>query len=165
MMVMPYAHVDGMPTMLDSEIMNCFELMQRDKTADVVFYDGLIKTPYDFIAFVKSQGRNFFITYGDKKDKLACGWIDTIKHRTANAHFSFFSGAFGKNAFAVGKHTVVSVMSIYGLEMLIGLIPSFNRRAIKVCVRYGAVILGEMPCGSIDKNGESLPTTVLYYVR
>ena len=166
MIVVPYLRYDGMPTMRDSEIISCYELMQRDVTADIVFYDGSIDTAHGFLAFVKSDGRHFYVVCEDDRSmKLGCGWLDTVRHRTANTHFTLFAEAFGKRSVEVGSYFVSKVFEISGLMMLIGYTPSFNKRAIDFAVRCGASVVGEMPHGSVLRTGESVPTTILYYAR
>ena len=164
MKILPYTKYDGIPTLRDSDIAGFYEKMVRDKTADIVFYDGMIKDWQDFLSFVTSPKVLFFVAH-DGAESVGCGWLTDIKHKSAQAHFCMFSEIWDKNSVEVGRAIINAVYSFTTIELLIGYVPEINPVALKFAKKCGAVELGKMPCGSVDKNGVSHPTTIVYYAR
>jgi len=162
--VIPYAHHDGIPTMRDSEIRTLYDLMERDGTNSLVFFDGHINNANDFCNFMKSSENILFVAFDDD-DPVAFGWLSNFKYKTAQAHFCLFSKVWGERSVEIGKALVKNALATTGLDMLIGYVPGFNPVATKFAVKCGAVKLGKLPCGSVDKNGNSYSTTIVYYTR
>lgn len=162
--IRPYVHCDGIPTMRDSSIVGLYDLMERDGTAETVFFDGMIKNGQDFLNYIKSPGVVLLVA-NSKDTPVGCGWLNGFESNTARAHFCLFSEGWGGNSVNIGKKMVEKAISIFGLDMLIGMIPSINERAINFSLACGAKLAGEFPFGSVDASGKSYRTTILYYVR
>jgi hypothetical protein len=161
--IRPYIHCDGIPTFRDSDLLNLFDLMCRDKTDKIVFMDGHIKCGNDFVTFIKSGAALTFVAM-NLDDPAGFGYLTHFENRTARAHFCIFSKYWGNGSIDIGKKLVSKAIESTGLDMLIGMIPEFNTKAIDFSLKCGAKLLGVLPFGSTNQSG-SYPTTVLYYTR
>ena len=161
--VRPFIYVDGIPTMRDSDLATLFDKMVRDGTDKLVFYDGLIKDWIDFIEFIKNPGVMMFAVYEDE-NPIACGWLNNFKNKTAEAHFCVYSEAWDRSV-EIGKLLIDKAMATTGVNMLVGNVPKFNQLAIDFVQNCGGFVLGELPYGSVDREGNFHPTVIVYYVR
>lgn len=165
--IRPYAVIDGVPNMRDSDLGALYEKMVSDGTASTVFYSGDVKSAQEFIALMK---RSILIVAYDDSGPVGIGWLNCIENRTARAHFCIFSQAWG-NSVEIGKQIVEYAINLksdsgFLFDMFIGNTPAAYVSAIAWAQKCGAKHLGVLPYGSwIESIGKSCPTAVLYYVR
>lgn len=162
--VRAYVQFDGIPTMRDSQIETLFHLMERDGTRKLVFYDGSIKTSKDFLAYMKSPQNVLLVAY-EGEAPLAFGWLNHFEQNTAQAHFCFFAETWDGLSIEIGKALIGKSLGFFNLDMLIGHVPQWNTAAVKFAIKCGAKLLGDLPYGVVDEDGQSHPMTILYYVR
>ena len=162
MKVLPYATHDGIPTMRDSDIIKLYGMMVRDKTDKTVFYDGIIDNSLKFLSFMRSPENILFVV--SEGGPVGCGWLNHFERNFAQAHFCVFSEGWPK-AIEIGKVLIESALHHTGLDMLIGHIPDGNPGALGFAQKCGAQLLGRLPFGGVDKDGESCPTSIVYYTR
>lgn len=165
--LIPYSEVNGARTIPDEEIYQAFEIMKNERTLDIVHYDQKIETPEDFIDLVKRPG-NLFSFFYDEKEMLGMGWVNGVSKTHAFAHFCTFKKSWGDRSVLMGKMALDYWMSFDDGEplfnVIIGMIPSFNKRAIQYIQKLGFVTLGDIPkMANVDGNKE--PMTINYYVR
>ena len=161
--VRPFVYVDGIPTMRDSDLAILFDKMVRDGTDKIVFCNGLVKNPIDFIEYIKLPANMLFAVYEDE-NPIAFGWLNNFENKSAEAHFCVFSEAWDRSV-EIGKLMIEKAMATTGVDMLIGNVPKFNQMAVEFVEKCGGVILGELPFGSVDGEGNTHPTVIVYYVR
>jgi hypothetical protein len=162
MKILPYAYHDGIPTMRDSDIKKLYDMMVRDGTDKTVFYDGMIDNRQKFLDFMQSSENMLLVV--SEEGPVACGWLNHFEHKTAQAHFCVFSEGWPK-AVEIGKILIDTALCDTGIDMLIGYIPDGNPGALKFAQKCGAQLLGRLPHGSVDENGKSHPTSIVYYTR
>lgn len=167
--LIPYTYHDGIPTFRDSDIRGFYDRMVSDGTADMVFYDGHIKSSEDFLRFMKSV--NLFVAY---KEKVIMGlaWLNKIENKSAYFHFCGFSSCWGEDAAGISRDTVNQLIEQkdsageYFFDVFIGLVPSFNKRALDFLIECGGHAVGEVPYAIwSDKKQKSVSGTLIYYVR
>ena len=163
MKVRPFIYVDGIPTMRDSELWGLFDKMLRDETESEVFYDSRISNHIDFIKFMKSPKNMLYVVLEDD-DPIAFGWLNNLKNETAEAHFCLFSEAW-KWSVEVGKLLIEKALATSELKMLVGYIPEFNQMALDFARKCGAIKLGTLPYGAVDRTGTLHPMIIVYYER
>ena len=162
--IRPYVRFDGIPTFRDSEIQKLFDLMERDGTDRVVFFDGSVRSAAAFTDFISQPGVILFIAM-DGNIPAGFGYLTDFANRIARAHFCIFSEYWGDQSVVIGRLLLSRAMSITGLDMLLGHVPAVNQKAIDFAVRCGAQIVGTLPFGSVDADGKNHPTAVIFYVR
>lgn len=167
--LIPYMLIDGIPTFKDSEIMGFYARMEEEGTAPTVFSDGTINNALDFLAVMKSSLNMLFIIFVDG-EQSGVMWLNRFEARFARLHFCLFSNQWGKNSIPIGTEVRRIVMNWkdkegnYLYDLLLGIIPSSNRVAIRYVKKCGGVIQGEIPNTAIEK-GKSVSGTVIYYKR
>ena len=158
MNITPYMHYDGIPTFRDSFIESLYDKMVRDGTDKTVFYGGDVLSRRDFLNKMKSVGTVLIVAVEDNTS-LACGWINGFECNIARVHFCLFSEVWGERSIEIGKEMIEKALSLTGCDMLTGMIPEKNKRAIDFSIKCGAKLMGILPYGSTG------PTAFLYYVR
>jgi hypothetical protein len=161
--IMPFVYCDGVPTMRDSEIAMLYNLMQRDGTDKTIFWDGQVKNNRDFIRFMKSSGIVLFVAKDDS-NLLGCGWLTNFEHRSARAHFCIFAEGWPRSV-DIGKKLVEKAIASLELDGIIGFIPECNNKAIQFAVKCGAKVIGYLPFGSFNENGDTIGTATIFYAR
>lgn len=164
--IRPYVHFDGMPTFRNTEILSFYEQMEKDGTAETVFWDETINSKHEFLQHVKSHGALLLVALMDSVPVGIC-WLNGFECGMARLHFCIFSIGW-KNSLEIGKALVQKAININkDINMLIGFVPESNKKAIGFCLKCGAKHLGSFPRGSRNsKNGDfSMPTAVLYYLK
>jgi len=167
----PYGHYDGIPTFRDSDIKGFYDRMVSDGTAGIVFYDGSVKSADDFLKVMKSPGTYLYACY---KDNVLMGvsWLNRVKSKTAYFHFCGFSSSWGDDAAGIARDGIKILMGQkdqngeYLLNVFIGLVPSFNQRAIDFLVECGGTHVGNIPFAIWNhKKQRSEPGALIYYIR
>ena len=165
--IIPYIHIDGVPTFKDSDIMSFYDRMVKDGTADDVFQDGSIRSAENFLDAMKGPN-NFLIVGHWQCEPAGVMWANRFQSKFAQNHFCAFSEFWGNPNILLqcGRYGSLYMLEHLGLDMIMGLVPSYNKRAIKIVVASGGKIIGELPKGSFNiRTGKSEPTVVLSYTR
>jgi hypothetical protein len=160
----PYFHHDGIPTFRDSEIAECYDQMESDGTLESVLYDGRIRHRNDFVKYMTSPAVQFFMGTIDG-NRAGFGWLSNIEPKMARVHFCIFSPFWGKFIHEIMNSMGRKVLEIFNLDILIGIIPERNIKAINYISRCNCTDLGKLPFGCIDKEGNSLSARIFYFVR
>lgn len=170
--IIPYTRVDGVPTYKDSEIKGFFKRIVRDGLKDIVFHAGDIRTPQDFLKEARDSRR--MILYVVYAGNLEAGliWLTHFEARTCRCHFTSFSETWGMDTVSIGRAAISQVMygkaagGEYLFDVLLGLTPSANIRAIRWLEKVGLKKAGEVP--SIlwdDLHQKTIPGTLMYLTR
>ena len=147
--VIPYVEVNGSKTFSDEALVSIFDQIKQDNTLSTVFYGGTVRNADDFLAFVKSPS-NYMSVVAVNKDITGIGWINGVSDNHAMGHFCFFRSSWGKYTQDMGQALLDYWFSFPGddgplFDLLIGMVPSFNARAIDYVKSLGFVELGEIP--------------------
>jgi RimJ/RimL family protein N-acetyltransferase len=142
--IIPYVEVNGMRTIPDERLKDIYNRMANEGTLSTVFYGSQINSEADFINFFKN-GSNFICVAFLDKEMCGFTWINSLNETYAFMHFCFFKEFWGKRMEGIGKACFDYYKSWNRFKVFIGMIPDFNKRAIKFAKRMGYVELGTIP--------------------
>lgn len=148
--VFPYVEINGARTLSDDVIRNVFRKMQLDKTLEIVFYDGVVKTEDDLLRLLKSPHNYpaFVLVDGNIR---AFAWFNDLHDGYATAHFCVFKESWGEEAGEMGKK-VLSYWFSFKKEdgspmfnLILGVTPSHYRHALRFIATLGFQTIGKVP--------------------
>lgn len=88
-----------------------------------------------------------------------------LRPRRAFFHFAWFN-AIGVHVVEASKWVCQQILEVYDLDVLIGMIPETNERAIRLAELTGFEFCGFFPLGSyIQALGQSVTTQVYCYTK
>ena len=168
--IVPYTHVDGVPTYRDSEIRDLYNMVSESGYGSIFNFSDII-TPEIFLSEMKKHDTFLHVLYIN--DTLAgIAWLNRIENRMARLHWSTFSGISIKDKLTLAIRLCELILHMkddsdeFIFDVLVGYTPSTNSRAIQFCVAAGGHIAGEVP-NLLWSNSESksVPGTIIYYIR
>lgn len=168
--LLPYIEIDGIRTFRDSEIMNLFSKTEKDGLIPVVFYEGTVQTPLDFLRMAKAQGTLFYVlTIGECH--VGYVWLNRPENRTIRLHFCVLR-EFWCESVSLGKYVLDKLSNMktktgeYIFDLFVGWIPEWNTRASRFANACGWKSFGPVPNAIFNiKNGKSEPAFFYYYTR
>lgn len=149
--VVPYLPADGVPPFRDSVILGLWDKLVEQKLHDLVFFDGNVNTREKFLLFMKNPCRVLFVVESAECGVSGFFWIDNIVHRRAHVHICAFKETWGENAKAMalaGLQAVFNMVDRTGtpvINVLCGVIPTTNPRAIRFAKSVGFSLCGTVP--------------------
>ena len=168
--VIPYTEFDGIPTFKDSNVKEFYNRMVKGGVADIIFHDGCVKSSDDFLRMMKGSGADLYVAfYGE--EIVGVGWLTHFEAKTCRAHFTMFPDVEDKDIVSIGKEIFRQMLHMkahgdYVFDVFLGLVPSFNVRAIKWLNKVGLVTIGDIPNALwSDKEQKSIPGTLFYLAR
>jgi len=169
--LIPYVEVDGIRTFKDSEIIALYDRTVRDGTAKALFHDGEIGSAKEFLTSIKFGENRLFVVLV-LNEIAGVFWLNRFKGRSCYVHFTTFSHVWGKNSVEVGRAAIRKAMHMatdaegYTFDVLLGLIPSWNQRAIRWTLDVGFEACGDIPNAIWDSDqGKSVQGTLMYLTR
>ena len=125
--------------------------IQADGLAETLFYDGSVRSEYDFICSMMNRNTCPYLVTCDGKFALF-SWLNGAEGRAMRIHFTMFKESWGgkRNAVDVARHFVSYVLTLkdadgYLLDALYGLTPTSNRLACRFVQRAGMDKIGILP--------------------
>jgi len=171
-MVIPYCLIDGVPTFRDSEVRAFYDRIERDGLKDIVFMHGDIQDRDAFLREMKRPGgsRLYVVAVGELQVGIL--WLNRFEGKTCRVHFTSFSEAWSMDTVAIGRDAIRQIMYMpndageYVFDVLLGLTPSRNIRALRWLEKVGLELVGVIPASMWDaKAGESVDGTLMYLTR
>jgi len=152
MELITYGKRDGIPNFTNSEILKLYDMMGDDGVIDTVFRDGTIRSREDFLQSVVS-GYNLLhlVVAGANPEPAFVCWLNNMNGKMAMMHWSCFSAFWGNASVEIGRYTIDRLIHMkteegkYILDVLIGLIPIANERAIDFSQRCGGTLAAVVP--------------------
>ena len=166
LVVIPYVEIGGARTLPDSFLEAVYLQMVEDGSDKTVFNMGSVKSKEQFIAMMKNPANlPVFVLNGQNCAMVA--WLNTINHNNACGHFcSFYTGI---PPVEVGKKVLEYWWSLQaggrGLEVILGIVPAFNERAIAFVKKLGFIEAGRVPRLFLDTNGKQCDSVICYLER
>jgi hypothetical protein len=148
--LIPYVEINGARVISDDVIHGFYDILDEEGSRDVVF--GSPK--YDKEGFVKmlKSPRNLPVFIYDSEDQTALGlaWINGLARNHGFAHFAHLKIATVKRkTIQMGQAVMKYWFALGGddpvIDVIVGNIPSSNKRAIRYVQRLGWTVLGEIP--------------------
>ena len=165
-MLIPYVEINGQKTITDEQIRSIWNQLVKDGTEKVVFYESGVKNEEEFLKWVKNP--NNLMVFPIREDKLmGVAWINGINGNYAFGHFAFFKESAGKYTIDMGKEILDYWFSIPGddgplFEVILGLIPEFNQKALHYIEKLGFERVGRIP-RIVNRNGNKEAAILSYY--
>lgn len=144
--ILPYTHIDGVPTFKDSDIIRIYNWMKNDKTLETVFYNVSKEklTENFFVQFWKRKDLKMFVLFSENKVGGMI-WLDRIIDSTAAIHINAFKWTWGGDNIRLFRKAVCQIFTGYNIDVMIGQIPVINQKAIKFSERVGFIKSGIIP--------------------
>lgn len=142
--IIPYVEIDGARTVSDVYLIGVYNQLVEDGTADIVFSRGEVKTAQEFIALMKHPNNLPLFLVVDQSIK-GVAWLNHLSGNYAFGHFAFFKETWG-NTREMGEKIINYWFSFPGdngplLDVIVGMVPSKNPRAIKFVQKLGFIKL------------------------
>ncbi len=151
--------------MKNSDLKYLYTMVELSGAKDDVFFSGGIYSADHFVEHVK------------KRDILLCAIIefetrkmvgfsifDHFKSKTAYVHFYF--NHMTKTLLSEIPSMGRNIMRIMKLDLLIGIIPQGNRKALRFAEMAGSKTLGVLPKSSYNpREGRSVDSLLVYFER
>ncbi|WP_022667923.1 hypothetical protein [Desulfospira joergensenii] len=169
--LVPYTEIDGQMNFKNSRIKELFSRMQADHTDGVVYCHEYIKSPEEFLRYVRRSDVRLYFMFVDKE---MVGWtiLDRIEGRVAFGSFCYFSSFWGKETVWASRKIVETLFSIKDqnevplLDLLVGFVATWNKHAIMHLTACGWLSLGILPSAVWNpKEKKSEPAMCFYCER
>jgi len=174
--LVPYCEIDGIRSFSDSEIAELYDRMEKDGSAEAVFYDRSVQNRSGFVALMRSPGTYLYVIIAEDvvgvTDMIGIVWLNRVERKRAFMHFCPFSNVWGEKSVEMGKETVRRLINMkagkgeYLFDVFYGIVPVANARAIKYAEACGGKVICSLPCGSwngAEKANE--PGVFIQYLR
>jgi hypothetical protein len=165
--IIPYSFVDEKWSLSDSAIFDAYQRTLQQGSIKTVFWDGKIKSKEDFLNYFQAK-RNLPIFVF--KDHAPCGyaWINNIGCNHAYAHFCYFKQFWGDDKSDIFETVINYWFSFtnqdsFLFDTLIGMVPKFNKFAIKHIQENGFTKVGEIPNMVNDIYRKTKSSIVIFY--
>lgn len=144
----PFLRIDGVPTMRDSEIAAYYDQMVADGTISEINYEGKVPDAAALIRAAKAA-QYFAVVVADGQE-VGLVWLNRYEPRRAHLHFCVFSNGWGENCEAMGSWVLAQLLAIehegeYCLDVIWGIAPKANVRALAYVEQCGGQVLGVVP--------------------
>jgi len=167
-MLLAYAENDGIPTAADSDVKKLWDRTVADGLDVIVFYEVTIQNACDFLKMAKHPGTAFYFIF-DGADNIGYTWLNRFENRTARQHFCVFKEYWGRSL-DVGRFVLDKLIHMktpdgeFLLDLLTGLVPAWNEKAIKFSLKCGGKTYGKIP-NAIFNGKASEDAVFIYYTR
>ncbi len=167
--LVPYVKIDDAWTVPNDVIRGLAEQFQKEGTFGLVFFEGYIKSPADFLEAMQAPGNVPVLVYAGH-GPVGIAWLQGVGGSIAFAHFCFLKRTWGRQSLEIGRLLLKYWMSFQSdggavLDTIIGNIPTMNSRAISYVRKIGFRLLGDVPRMMRSESGERRSATILYYSR
>ena len=154
MTLVPYTKMDGVPTLKDSEIMELYDRMVADNVAETIFFDGQVTSREVWLDSVISGRNALYVVlvrdreggpFGDETiEPAAACWLNNFNGKAAEMHWCVFSKFWNNGSAALIRFAADKLIHMrndeeYVFDVLLGIIPVTNKRAIAMIQKAGAV--------------------------
>lgn len=163
--LIPYVKVNDEWTIPDHVMAAIYYQMQIDGTLKTVFYDGKMNSPEELVSMMQDSLNLPVIVLVDKKVS-GIYWLNGVAGNYAFAHFCAFKETWGKCTKEIAERVLDYWFSFKGsdgylFDVLLGMIPEFNERAIRYAEDVGFCRVGVIP--KMARKKDSM--VVLYRMR
>jgi len=160
--LIPYTQVDGEWTLPANFVAAAYLQMLSEENVDTVFSDGTVLSELEFIELCQRKSNVVVFVLRDR-EFLGVAWLNGFAADRAFGHFCFASEATrSQSTLAMGKAIVNDYwLSFPTLNFVLGIVPSFNKRAIRFVEKIGFTKVGAIPNLMEGPNGRS--AAVIFY--
>lgn len=170
MKIIPYVEINGLRTFLDSDIEKLWDRMVEDGSDKVVFYGGGVEDGKGLVEWFKNPQNIVHMVVDDDTEVVSITWINNTTSVSAFFHFCVFSKAWG-NTEDLLKMSIKSWFAFknpdgsYMFDVLMGMVPEINSKAVSAMVKIGCTNLGYIPSVIDNKYLGKMGAYFLYLER
>ena len=169
-MIVPYVESNGVRSISDEKMIGVFNRVKELGLLESLFYSGEVDTPEKFLMLVKAK-QNVVNVVVEDDIIVFISWINNFGLNYASAHFCAFPEVWGNGSVKIMKDVVAYWFDFkkdgeHILDVIIGKIPTVNRRTISYAKKVGFTILGDIPllAHGPDKD-KKVGDTIAYITR
>ena len=169
-MILPYVESNGIRSVSDEKMIDVFNRIKEFGLLESLFYSGEVDTPEKFLALVKSK-HNVVNVVMQNDVIVFISWINDFSRNSAFAHFCALPEIWGNGSVQIGKDVIKYWFDFekdgeHILDVIIGKVPTINKRAVNYIKKLGLTILGDIPllAHGPDKN-KRVGDTIAYIIR
>jgi len=148
-------------TLPEGFVRAAFEQMKAEDRAETVFPEGAVPSENAFLGVMKCK-TNVAVFLLRDKELLGIAWLNGFQDSKAFGHFCFMREASrSQSTIAMGKAVVDYWLSFPSLDFVLGVVPSFNSRAIRFVQKIGFIRVGGIPNMMEGPSGRA--AAVIFY--
>lgn len=147
--LIPYVKVNEEWTIPDHVMAAIFYQMKIDGTLNTVFYSGKMNSPEELVFMMQDSINLPVVVLVDGKIS-GLYWLNGVASNYAFGHFCAFKETWGKCTKEIAKKVMDYWFSFtdkdgFLLDVIIGMVPEFNERAIRYVEEFGFKRVGSIP--------------------
>lgn len=140
--IFPLVHRDGEWSIPDEVLVDCWNQIVKEDKAKDLFYDGSVKTPYDWVSFLKEPG-TFPIIVAKNRRIIHVLWLKDLFDVGAWIHHCAI-GKYQRGLWEAARDHWRTVCP--SLKILLGLTPETNELGVKILTKICKfTIVGKVP--------------------
>ncbi len=164
--LVPYVQIEDEWILSEVFLDSVFDKMVGQKLLKTTFWEGRVTDESHFVNLARSPN-NHMVFFFEERNCVGFAWLSAVTSNYAFAHFCLFKEIWGRSD-EVGKKGVDYWFSWPGtegplLDVLIGIMPGFNKLAHKFVERLGWTRLGVIP-GMFRDSDRNREDAAIYYV-
>ena len=164
--LVPYVQIDGFWILSEDFLDGIFRKMVGQGLLKTTFWEENITDESHFVNMCRNPN-NHMIFFFENKNCTGFAWLSSVSGNYAFAHFCFFREIWGRSV-NIGQMGVDYWFSWPGddgplLDVIVGIMPGFNKRAHKFVEKLGWTRLGQIPGMFRDRN-RNREDAVIYYI-
>jgi len=163
--IVPY---DGKSNISDHTWHYIWNKIEEQGLKETIFCTEGIDSAYDFVTLMRHGVMPSIVVDNttDPCEPVAMGWLADINNNKAGfGHFLFFKELWGtRDTVEVGRMAYDFWFNGIGMNVLLGIVPSFNTHAVSYIEKLGMKVLGEIP-NLIQVRGSSSPAIIAYITK
>ena len=161
----PYVQVDGAYTVPDTFLLWLWARYEEEGTTAKVFRVSEVADGADFIDYMRMPGNLPVLFFADDQTPLGMAWLNGVSGNHAFVHHALLKASWGRLTDAIAKVALGYWFGMRGasgfqLDVLVGMTPSVNSKAVKYLQRVGFTVVGQIP-----QMAEGEPMTISYLER
>ncbi len=142
----PYAHHNGVPFILDSEIQKMWNDTLTSGVVDLLFHDGSVINFEEFMILVVKSSQTHFWKIEYKHETWGYFWLNRFESTHAYCHFMAFPQFWGDPRLVdIGKEAMKMVLNGLSFELILGMLPTSNTHALDYLRKVGLQDGGTFP--------------------
>ena len=160
--ILPYCHIDGIPTLRDSALLGLYHRMIEEGSAPSAWPHGLERWMMEM-----KERRSLLYLVLVNHEPGGMLWLSDFRGRYAHVHLVVFKQFHGRGHVDKGRFAVLSVLNgkdalgRHVFDGFVGMIPTWNRVAIAYALRCGFKKVGVVPFGHYNVDADKSEPAVM----
>jgi len=157
--------LDGEWILSEEFLDTVFQKMVGQGLLKTTFWEGTVIDESHFVSLARNKN-NHMVFFFEERNCVGFAWLSSVTSNYAFDHFCLFKEVWGRSV-EIGKDCVDYWFSWPGdggplLDVIIGIVPGFNKRAHKFVEKLGWTRLGVIP-GMFRNQDRDRDDAVIFY--